>query len=1807
MELPYKGIGLQIVEILKRFKLQDGFCECQGVASYLFSVAELGVCTSSEMTIKASIQTHLQAFRPDSFGCHSLGCQCNHEMRRKEVTMSFSLEQWESTFQDISGIFVVVGARVSKDHVSANHVEAAVFRWDHEHGDDETKSVRVGEMFCGGIGGWSQACRALASSSRDISTCWAVDIDPITCRTFARSHDMTYVVNDASDCWNQVNSDEESCQVPSVVFNTDVKRLWWIVYAAREKVQLVCASPPCPPWSLANEATGLNTQAGMMMIWAILICGVLRPRIWMLENVANLLTHPHWKLVREVIAWTGYKIEWCTVLNLSDQAPQNRDRALIIAVDCHDKSRFNHTPVKWPCIRPPTLRSYGVIREMEELWMMRAVLSNEHMEMYMNPSLLPKSSPYSHQKKSKRDVAEYRLRDADSCFGCIMTSYGNPDAVRDEHLYKNGLYGTLYCEGNIVRKLCVPELLVLMGTLEDVWLPESDCVAVGMIGNSISPLHALITIINGLCYVRPLWVPNGVQSLFADIAGLHITSDMMIVTDAHGGFWFTRRSTLYGDVARTLPTRAIHSLKIISPTQEYELQVETGILLKVMMQLIAGKASPPQFQITILGSSRSKYLAADSMIMPSSALTMNSLTPSFMWPNEISMCLSDWPCILLLTPKVTFVLRRDEGITPEDIDMIMNGHGEDDIVEGCCKDLFMRTCPLQVNCPNITLYVPEPEANELKPPASLRFRQEGQAILATMNDDTKWDFLHFMRQSRLMDVCLALGWGFSEVIHLEPTRSNLILHTIKLSRIEGRFAVQADHVISVIKVLLFIRSMNQLPVPVKNVARLKIKIWESWTWVGWIDTDLQIVTLDQAWADACRFFSHDEGCRWICHGKRINPEFKFGDYIELHSNREQTIEFPVHLVLPLQGGGPPRQVLPNTSNMSLISDDDADDSPRSRTPVQPVYPVDASHRDVRDDVEQVVANFLERLVQHPTSDRFLSEEVYQGLMIIEEIDQMSMHGSIAQVIRVMEFCQRSGIETMLHEMGWQLVMRIPDFDNPQRVLLLFHPIAGARTQSISTMRGFVVSAFTYCRMPFPGPGTGNAVHVRVNLWGVVVVDGFFDPDMAMGRFSQPWYDASSFLGQPSQMRLIANGRQLNPDFPISTYARTESDGVPTLKVHMVYQLSGGGPPGAKPKPDAVVKAKSELAKLFLDLGCDLQSTMQAVDQLIKRGGLTAVNAALRKRDPANKLESLTELAASLDVKISDHNHAALQRQNANKKRLNNLQKQHQITPCASAYKIKSGFFQNEDGSEATVLASLQHSACGVFLCDASKADPWLDCADTISQDELALVILGGCKDVATGKCKAVTIPATDSSDYPVLLSCCVHQMGRKTVQIQKPAGAQVQVEPSVICSLTIFQDELSEDNWQLVQKQPSRAVIELMQKAGVGNQIINSPWGKSWWGKAGTTIAAHATSLQLHARIPTSARDDTMRASGMTGVYINPKNDKGAIDTSFAVVWVDAPLSEIQVKAAAIAESLGLVRIARSKQQKTSRGIRVNASNYEKVFKLLKPNIEVPRHICVEHIAKLTPTPEGATADTIKQWISQMQMTARPIKPLGQRTWLLGFTEKTDKQWFLFNDQYMMLQFLPDRNEAKQTPIVVSAAPKSASSTNGASVNAADDDDPWAAYRKNNGIEPPSVSNKSPVQGASMPAPRVIQGPIEDRFQQQDKAIENMQQAIQSLQQQTEEQTKSQGAFQQAVEGKFKDIQHDMEKHIQMVGKQFEDSMNRAMQKQDSQLNSCFSDLKQMIQDVNKKPTKKRNGPPTEPNRGPNAMQDDEQPNSDGL
>lgn len=243
----------------------------------------------------------------------------------------------------------------------------------------------------------------------------------------------------------------------------------------------------------------------------------------------------------------------------------------------------------------------------------------------------------------------------------------------------------------------------------------------------------------------------------------------------------------------------------------------------------------------------------------------------------------------------------------------------------------------------------------------------------------------------------------------------------------------------------------------------------------------------------------------------------------------------------------------------------------------------------------------------------------------------------------------------------------------------------------------------------------------------------------------------------------------------------------------------------------------------------------------------------------------------------------------------------------------------------------------------------------------------------------------------------------------------------------------------------------------------------------------------------------------MSGVYVTPKTSKGAIDTSYAIVWCDQTLTQLKVTCSAMSLACGLVRITRSNAQRTSRGIRVKAGDFEAAFKQVRPGEVVPKHVKVLHMAKLTPTPVGVSMDAIKQWLEQVNLPARPIKQLGQQTWLIGFSRKVEDRWWAWNGQVMMLNFLPEKDLVVAKPVVASAAPRVDNKTTQASYGDASPTDPWAEFRLKNGLPMPSNTKVGNAASSGAPNPqtnRVTEGPIEQRFQQQDAQIDALKKAV---------------------------------------------------------------------------------------------------------
>ena len=122
-------------------------------------------------------------------------------------------------------------------------------------------------------------------------------------------------------------------------------------------------------------------------------------------------------------------------------------------------------------------------------------------------------------------------------------------------------------------------------------------------------------------------------------------------------------------------------------------------------------------------------------------------------------------------------------------------------------------------------------------------------------------------------------------------------------------------------------------------------------------------------------------------------------------------------------------------------------------------------------------------------------------------------------------------------------------------------------------------------------------------------------------------------------------------------------------------------------------------------------------------------------------------------------------------------------------------------------------------------------------------------------------------------------------------------------------------------------------------------------------------------------------------------------------------------------------------------------------------------------------------------------------------------------------------------------------------------------DDPWANWIKTHG----STAQKSPPNTSSSNVARSCEGPIEQRFQKQDEQIAVLRESMRELHSRVEDSAQSNETFKQNVTTQLDDIKKDVKTQVANMSSQFEQSLDKAMRKQDTQLERSFAELKALI------------------------------------
>ena len=169
---------------------------------------------------------------------------------------------------------------------------------------------------CAGAGG-----QALGLERAGFSHALAVELDPVACATLRANRPG----------WKLAQGD---------VADADVWRP-----SGYTGVALLAGGVPCPPFTVAGRQLGATDERDLYA-WAVELCGVVRPRALLLENVRGLSTDrfgAYRQHVLDRLRELGYVPGW-RLLHASDfGVPQLRPRTILVALRPEDAPWF-----RWP-------------------------------------------------------------------------------------------------------------------------------------------------------------------------------------------------------------------------------------------------------------------------------------------------------------------------------------------------------------------------------------------------------------------------------------------------------------------------------------------------------------------------------------------------------------------------------------------------------------------------------------------------------------------------------------------------------------------------------------------------------------------------------------------------------------------------------------------------------------------------------------------------------------------------------------------------------------------------------------------------------------------------------------------------------------------------------------------------------------------------------------------------------------------------------------------------------------------------------------------------------------------------------------------------------------------------------------------------------------------------------------------------------------------------------------------------------------------------------------------------------------------
>eukprot|EP00438_Fugacium_kawagutii_P001347 Skav236429 [mRNA] locus=scaffold1156:80070:84344:+ [translate_table: standard] len=636
------------------------------------------------------------------------------------------------------------------------------------------------------------------------------------------------------------------------------------------------------------------------------------------------------------------------------------------------------------------------------------------------------------------------------------------------------------------------------------------------------------------------------------------------------------------------------------------------------------------------------------------------------------------------------------------------------------------------------------------------------------------------------------------------------------------------------------------------------------------------------------------------------------------------------------------------------------------------------------------------------------------------------------------------------------------------------------------------------------------------------------------------------------------------------------------KQPQVLRLTGGGGPIRNPtsKQDHVRYVEAGMAQLLLEHAVDLPQIAPTVTKLLDTIGLPRLHQLLHSEQGVDQRKSFAKLCQAADVVLPPHaDRPALVAAKHKKHRVATHKHAHHAIPL-DQYKLQTGFFKNHDGTDANLLPQFAPTLSGVAMMDPHAAQQWLEANEAITPDELAIYVVGDLRTDPSRPHIDMNVPALDSQGRPVILKGKLVQLGSKHIRTVASESKEVDTPAVQVVAVTCWKQDFAPDMWQRLISAPVKTTRDLMSLEGFAD-VFGRAWGRAYRCK-GAPVEPHlADSIQYHSEVRQMSRlSSLLKRSGFNQIFLLPKDASGAIDTKWTVIWLSAPVAQIEMQATSIPGAAGLIR------GNKSHGLRIEATQFAAAWHRLKPNQPLPDLRQCSFLFRLQPMPLGVTAEILKVWASQQGWDIKPLKSVGAKRWLVS-SDSQPPTVLIFNSQPVLAQQMPSRKDKPEHDVVAGPRmqqPKKVDETlKPRQVPYRTGDpfmDPWApqSSHPSSTIQTRHTAHEQASDSkASTPAgvePRPLTGPISDVIGHQDARLTAMETTIAKLEQsQADHQTQTTHKFAALESTMHQQAQHTQQSldHLHQEQQSLNGSLTQAFQRQDGRLAAAMEELKALF------------------------------------